>query len=236
MAFIYLITNNVNGKQYVGKTCKTTVEKRFKQHIKNTKLNSIYKMPLYSAMNKYGIENFSVSTLEECSSEDSSDRERYWIEKLDTYNVGYNATYGGEGKNTYNYKEISDMYLELGTVKAVTDYFHCDPDTVRKACFEYHIEIIDRTWESKQVVQIDPKNCKIINIFSSLREAALSLGKKPGMSGSICQACKGEHNSALGYYWKYLDDIPIDKQKIGADLSFFNFKKIDEHGKKIFYD
>lgn len=32
MAFIYVITNDINHKQYVGKTNKT-VEKRFKEHI-----------------------------------------------------------------------------------------------------------------------------------------------------------------------------------------------------------
>jgi len=42
--------------------------------------------------------------LEECLPEESSDREVYWIEKLDTYHNGYNATYGGDGKNYINYE------------------------------------------------------------------------------------------------------------------------------------
>lgn len=36
MAYIYVITNSVNGKQYVGKT-NGSIEKRFKEHISDSK-------------------------------------------------------------------------------------------------------------------------------------------------------------------------------------------------------
>ena len=36
MAFIYVITNDVNGKRYVGKT-NNSIDKRFKEHIKDSK-------------------------------------------------------------------------------------------------------------------------------------------------------------------------------------------------------
>ena len=34
MAFIYVITNDINGKQYVGKTNHSSIEERFKEHCK----------------------------------------------------------------------------------------------------------------------------------------------------------------------------------------------------------
>ena len=99
--FIYKITNTVNGKIYVGKT-KTTIEARFKSHKKTALkiLNDGKKsIPLYNAMNLYGIDNFIVTQLEQCAYDVLSDRERYWIETLNARNpsVGYNICKGGEG-------------------------------------------------------------------------------------------------------------------------------------------
>lgn len=76
MSYIYVITNEINGKQYVGKT-NDSVEKRFKEHINDSKKERCEKRPLYNAMNKYGAENFSISVLEECSAEESANREIY---------------------------------------------------------------------------------------------------------------------------------------------------------------
>lgn len=82
MSYIYCITNHVNGKKYIGKTT-SSVSKRCKDR------------PLYRAMNKYGIDSFSIEMLEECSSKESSGRETYWINELKTYGNGYAKTYNG---------------------------------------------------------------------------------------------------------------------------------------------
>lgn len=76
MSYIYVITNDVNGKQYVGKT-NGTIEKRFKEHIKDSKRERCEKRPLYNAINKYGIEHFSIKQLEECSEKEASTKEIY---------------------------------------------------------------------------------------------------------------------------------------------------------------
>lgn len=49
MAFIYKITNKINGKIYIGKTLKT-IEGRWKEHLKDYKRPRFEKRPLYSAM------------------------------------------------------------------------------------------------------------------------------------------------------------------------------------------
>lgn len=123
MAFIYVITNDINGKQYVGKT-NLSIEERFKEHCKGRKRRRCEKRPLYSAMNKYGIEHFYIEQLEECSAEDSAKREEYWIAKLGTYGSGgYNATRGGDSKKYYDYKKIVDKFLELKSEKKTADFF-----------------------------------------------------------------------------------------------------------------
>ena len=54
--YIYKIVNMINNKVYIGKTYD--INKRFNTHIKNAK-NKLNRR-LYDAMNKYGIENFTV--------------------------------------------------------------------------------------------------------------------------------------------------------------------------------
>ena len=82
MAYIYKITNNINGKIYIGKT-EFSVEKRFREHCLDYKKERFEKRPLYSAMNKYGIENFSVETIEE--TDNPEEREKYWIEYFGSF-------------------------------------------------------------------------------------------------------------------------------------------------------
>lgn len=91
MSIIYLITNNVNGKRYVGKTIKT-MEQRFRGH----KYASVSpKTYLHKAMAKYGFDSFEISTIEETAQ--LNEREKYWIEELQPE---YNMTKGGDGGDT----------------------------------------------------------------------------------------------------------------------------------------
>jgi group I intron endonuclease len=93
---IYKITNDINDKVYVGKTL-LSIEKRFKEHKQDCQKTRYEKRPLYNAMNKYGVEHFQISLIEECPIEILSEREKYWIKELNTYHNGYNATLGGDG-------------------------------------------------------------------------------------------------------------------------------------------
>ena len=110
IGFIYCITNSINNKKYIGKTVKT-IEERFKQHCSEYTKERCNKRPLYTAMKKYGIQNFSISCLESVTNvNELSDREIYWIKKLNTYgHNGYNATKGGDGSIVYDYDNIINL-------------------------------------------------------------------------------------------------------------------------------
>ena len=56
MSCVYVLTNKINGKKYVGQTTKT-FEKRLKQHLTAAK-NNIQKIS--RAFNKYGVKNFDT--------------------------------------------------------------------------------------------------------------------------------------------------------------------------------
>lgn len=207
MAFIYVITNDVNCKQYVGKT-NSSIEKRFQEHIRNSRQKRYEKRPLYSAMNKYGIEHFHIGILEECSANESADREIYWIDKLCTYgHTGYNATRGGDSKKYYCYQEIADKYQELQNQTETANWFNCNVHTVRIACRECNVPILsnaDATIQKmgNQVAMLDKNTEEIIVSFLSERAAERFLQKQP--SGKIGQVCKGKRKTAYGYKWKYI--------------------------------
>ena len=77
MIGIYLIKNNINGKVYIGQS--TNIYERWSEHKRIAKNDLTIKYPLYLAMRKYGIENFTFSIIEECSQELLNEREIYWI-------------------------------------------------------------------------------------------------------------------------------------------------------------
>ena len=90
---IYLITNTLNGKNYVGKT-KQKLEKRITQHKYDSRKG---RLGLGAAIRKYGWENFSVEVLETCPVEMLNEREKFFIAKLNTQVPnGYNLTDGGD--------------------------------------------------------------------------------------------------------------------------------------------
>lgn len=91
---VYCYTNKINGKKYIG--CSKDIEHRHKRHIMEASNPNIvgYNFSIHRAFRKYGIESFELEILER--TEDIFNREKYWVEKLDTHNNGYNETPGGD--------------------------------------------------------------------------------------------------------------------------------------------
>lgn len=101
-AGIYMFKNKINGKCYIGQA--QSLKKRINHHYSNIKTQR-YNLPIYKAINKYGIENFDLIILKEypqdikkkilCNKMDED--EKYYIEKYNGYTNGYNCTLGGDG-------------------------------------------------------------------------------------------------------------------------------------------
>ena len=130
--FIYKISNSINDKIYIGKTL-STIEKRFAQHQKDALKPEENNRPLYRAMRKYGPENFFVELIETVPLENLSEREKYWINYYHSYENGYNATLGGDGKQLYDYDAIVKHFLDGSLVKELADEFGCCTDTICQA-------------------------------------------------------------------------------------------------------
>lgn len=94
MIGIYKITNNINNKIYIGQSID--IDRRFKEHIRQSKLNKD-NMAIHKAIYKYGVENFTLTILEECEISELDNKEIYYIETLQARvkNIGYNICQGG---------------------------------------------------------------------------------------------------------------------------------------------
>lgn len=93
---IYLITNLVNGKVYVGQTNRTLRTRWYNHKYDAIQRNEDF--PICRAIRKYGPENFTIVELATCETREWSDYfERVWILLYDSRNdkVGYNIREGG---------------------------------------------------------------------------------------------------------------------------------------------
>lgn len=88
--YIYEITNNLNGKTYVGqRTCHCNI-------IDDSYMGS--GTVITAAISKYGRENFSKVILEETTKDNLNNREIYWIQKRKNEGKAeYNIAGGGQG-------------------------------------------------------------------------------------------------------------------------------------------
>lgn len=205
MAFIYKITNDVNEKVYIGKTLRS-VEKRWKEHIKDSKREHTENRPLYRAMNKYGIDNFHIETIEECSDELVEEREVFWIKEYNSFGKnGYNATIGGDGKSYVDKLLIYTLWLKGMTTNEIQDSIGCCKDIILDSLKFYGVtskEIKNRRLTSMSK-PVDMYNMcgDFIASFSSVKDAYQFLGVKQ-TSGHIDSVCQGKRKSAYGYKWK----------------------------------
>lgn len=100
MFYIYKITNQINGKSYIGFT--DNPKERWSGH--RTSSLSV-RRPLYEAMRKYGRDNFSFEVIYSHSDKKQALlMEARYIAEHNTYNKGYNLTKGGEHISDKNRK------------------------------------------------------------------------------------------------------------------------------------
>ena len=107
---LYLITNKVNNKKYVGQTMsRKGYMERWKEHVDESKYSSRQSCILHKAISKYGKESFNIKRLLKDIPEKDIDRlEQRFIERYNTfyeYGQGYNMTLGGQGVHGYKHTE-----------------------------------------------------------------------------------------------------------------------------------
>ena len=110
MTGIYVITNKLNGKKYVGQSIN--ISQRWRAHRTRYQTGDGY---LYKAMRKYGLDAFTFEILTECDKTDLNALEQHWIEfyQSNNPNFGYNLTAGGDAPAEVNFKISDEEVLQI---------------------------------------------------------------------------------------------------------------------------
>lgn len=168
MAFVYCITNAVNGKMYVGMTSQT-IAQRWSGHVTD-RFDGRY---ISNALCKHGLENFDVSILAEVdTNEKALQLENIWICLLNTADrdTGYNLTYGGE--QGFPTDRVREKYSEVMKRRWLDPAFRELMKTKRTG--------LKHTEESKARIGLAIKKCHEDPAFSEKRftpEARLKISE-----------------------------------------------------------
>jgi group I intron endonuclease len=214
---IYLIINTVNDKKYVGQT-RQQLNKRWLHHITESRMYS--DRPLYRAINKYGLDNFKIRILEECNVDILNEREIWWIDFLDSYRNGYNATTGGEYfEHTEETKQkISESMSNVSRSDEWKDSISIGLKNKLERGEKWGMFLqknLGGTHAKRKIQGVSITTGEIVE-FDSTREAALKLTGNEKRCGNICRALK-EGWIAYGYKWTKLDNRPVIKPVVGYD-------------------
>ncbi len=248
---IYKWTCNVNGKSYIGQTINE--EKREKEFWNKNDAYTTKGSRIDCARKLYGLdkETWTKTILKRLWCRDGNEYklkerldywEKYYINKYDTFNNGYNLTNGGETNKTISKqtkKKLSDA-----SIRQWENYSNDEKnDVVKKlhnGAVDYHnknknhvkLEIALSISEKQKKIHKNniTRNCtpkilassrkvaklddvgNILEVYNSITEAS---EKNNVYKYGITMVCKGVLDSCKGYKWKYLKEYDDEKPPKG---------------------
>lgn len=225
---VYLHTNKINGKYYVGITSKS-VNERWQNGY------GYCGQVFYRVIKKYGWNNFDHEIIaEHLTREEASAMEQVLILKLNSMENGYNMSPGGinqppiiETRSVYQfdihgnlvneYSSIAEASAKLG-IPSPNIICSCTGKVNRagKYIWKYKDEIPDIE-EFKKSIDISiydnlepiyqfDMNQNFIKEYSSATEANRINPK--WYSNSILDSCRGKYKYSCGYIWRFKKDVP----------------------------
>lgn len=189
---VYLITNKINGKRYVGSSAN--VGARVNQHFGTAmrKYKDIH--PMYKEFFDFGRDNFNVTLLEKCERSDKLERERHWYDAL---SPEYNLI-------------PPDEHPLLHEIVQQKSKQSCSTDEYRKVFLEAHRSESCRA-KCRENVRHKMIHCRgrnnegITPVFDSLCDAARWLNRESKLCSvvsNIKESIVSDTRKAYGYKWE----------------------------------
>ena len=217
MGYIYKITNDINGKVYIGQT-KHSIASRWKSHQYTASHSGKHGCTyLCNAINRYGADHFSIEEVEKCSNEILNDKERYWIQYYQSYREenGYNLTLGGDSGFWIDYNEVYSLWDDGLSVSEIQSKTGHSRTTLSKVLHEYknyscaeskqRQSYIASVYQYKPVIQYS-QDGTYLNRFETPQDAISHLGV--GIYGELIKKCRQPNRMYYGYQWRFEGDDP----------------------------
>lgn len=179
---IYKITNNINGKVYIGQT-QRTFEERVRSY-KNEYKFSKRKRPITDAMKLYGFDNFTFQIVEDNiqSKEELDEKERYYIQMYQSLcnQNGYNIELGGNSAGKHS------------------------PETIKKIS-ENQKGSKNHMYGKRGKLNVTSKPIIELTTGTVFESASLAAEHFNVNLSHVCSIARGERGSTQGYVFRYLN-------------------------------
>lgn len=207
-----------NEIRYIGLTT-TTIEKRFKKHIREIDKSKSYKNNWLKTVRHSGLLNkLKIEVIEEVSIDILNERERYWIQYYNDLNFNLTNTTPGGSVGSLGYKHTKEAKTKISNRSKLprkkmssTGRLNISKSLIgnKRRLGKTH------TKQTKEKISNSKKGTKAHNIrivyqydkqFNFIREweSATYIEKTLGFSaGNISSVCNGKRNYANNYIWSY---------------------------------
>ena len=206
---IYKATNVATGEVYIGATT-ISLHERINDHYNKATKNCGHKFQ--NAIREYGFESFIWEQIDTgINTDELALKEKYYIQKFDSFNNGYNSDRGGGFKKTiYQYNLTGELESTFQSLEEASKSSSISEESISHACVGDRKTSNGFYWtytstfnlkediRKKKVIQYDFEG-KILNVFGSIAEAsnATKINKS-----SIAKCCRGERKKAGNFVWE----------------------------------
>lgn len=203
-SIVYLVTNKINGKRYIGATCQLLCQRRGSHFHAALKRNS--QTYFHRSIRKYGRENFVFEFVAKFAS--LKEALAHEVNLIKEVNPEYNLTNGGDGSVGWKApRELVERLAQARRGKPGPWSGKGQPPALREGA---------RKWrQSKEGIESWKKNSRLGPIagrkpiiclndgrsFESVTAASKYYGIDVGFITSVCK--RGRHKTAKGFVFRY---------------------------------